>query len=280
MKKKDTILFSTESTKKEGENSKIDYKTKKIGLWTAVSIILVGSIVTLTALFLPSLINPSSEEDIGSKTLTEPSITSADQVIENYLEAIGGRDKLAKVTSLRKEGKISVMGMDMGTKEVWKGASSYAAKQSTPQGDVHIILTEGKAAMISPMGSRDFPEEAALVMKFDKAMFPELVYADLGIETALEGIEKLGEEKEAYKIAFSTPGGTTMNRWYDVESGLCVKVAAQDSEAIHNEYTSVEGIKFPSNSMMKAQKMEMNVIVITDTIEVNGEIDDAMFNIE
>ena len=222
-------------------------------------------------------LKPESVPEVGK--VEAPSDMTAESVLNAYVEAIGGKDKLAGVTSLSKEGKISVMGMEMGTKEVWKGTNRYAAKQTTPQGDVRIILTEEKAAMISPMGSQDFPEEAALVMKFDKAMFPELVYADLGIDAALEGIEKLGEEGiEAYKIAFSTPGGTTINRWYDVQSGLCVKVAAQGSEAMHTTYTTVEGIQFPSASTMKAQGMEMSVTV--DKIEVNSEIDESLLKVE
>ena len=221
------------------------------------------------------ILNP--EEVAEVEKVEAPSDVSVESVINKYVDAIGGMDKLNAISTLKKEGNISVMGMDMGTLEVWKGADQYGAKQSTPQGDVRIIIAEGKTTMVSPMGTQELPEQAAVPMKFDKAMFPELVYENLGITASLEGIEKVGEN-DAYKIAFALPGGIVINRWYEVETGLCTKVTSPGTEATFDAYKTVDGVQFPAKATMKAQGMEMNVTV--GDIEINGEIDESLLKVE
>ena len=220
------------------------------------------------------ILNP---EEVGeTETVEAPSDMTVETVLDTYIEAIGGADKLSSVSTLKKEGTISVMGMEMASQEVWKGATAYGSKQTTPGGDVRIIITEDKTMMSSPMGSQELPAEAAVPLKFDKAMFPELVYGDLGITATMEGVEKVGE-KDAYKIAFTLPGGMTINRWYDLASGLCTKVAATGAETVITAYQTVDGIQFPSEATMKAQGMEMSVKMTT---EVNGEIDESLLKLE
>ena len=221
------------------------------------------------------ILNP--EEIIEVESVEAPSDVTAETVIENYLSAIGGKEKLQSITTLKKEGKISVMGMDMTTKEVWKAPNMYGSVQTTPQGEVKMVITEEKTGMSTPMGTQDFPEEAAGPLKFDKAMFPELVYADMNVAVELDGIEEI-EGKKAYKVIYSLPGGMAINKWYDVESGLCSKLASQGQEAIFMSYTTVEGIQFPSELKIKAQGMEMSST--TGSIEVNGEIDESIFSLE
>lgn len=221
------------------------------------------------------ILYPEEVEEI--ETAEAPSDITAETVIENYLTAIGGKEKLQSISTLKKQGKMSVMGMEMKTTEAWKAPNMYGSIQNTPQGDVRIILTEEKAAMSTPMGSQEMPEEAVVPLKFDKAMFPEMIYSDLEVGTELAGIEDV-EEKKAYKITYTLPGGIAINKWYDVESGLCSKLSAQGQEVIFTAYTTIEGIQFPSEAKLKAQGMEMSVTV--ETIEINGEIDESIFSLE
>lgn len=221
------------------------------------------------------ILNP--EEVTETATAAAPEDMSAEQVIDRYIDAIGGKEKLETVTTLKKETKISVMGQELAATEVWKAPNSYGSVQQMPGGNMRMVITKDKAAMITPQGAQELPAEAMTAVQFDKAMFQELVYESMGVSASLEGIEQV-EGKDAYKIVYTLPGGTSMSKWYDVESGLSTKMEAQGQEVTFLSYTTVEGIQFAAEGKMSAQGMQLNIN--TESVEVNGEIDESLFNME
>jgi len=102
-----------------------------------------------------------------------------------------------------------------------------------------MVITPEKAAMKTPQGTQDMPTEAQEALKFDKSPFQELVYEELGVAVSLDGIESV-EGKDAYKLTYALPGGISLNKWYDVESGLCTKITAQGQQITYLSYKTIE----------------------------------------
>ncbi|QMW06758.1 hypothetical protein [Spirosoma foliorum] len=52
---------------------------------------------------------------------------------------------------------------------------------------------------------------------------PELYLADQGVKTAFAGREAVNS-KEAYKLTHTMPDGSTWSTYYDIQTGLKVKL--------------------------------------------------------
>jgi len=219
-------------------------------------------------------LNP--EEVEATETIQAPVDITAEQVIANYLEAIGGKDRLQEIKTYQSQMKMNVMGMEIDIIEARKAPDKYMMKQTMPQqGEMIQIYNGGNVTVKTPQGTQELPPEAAEGMKYEaEAMFRELSYREMGLSVELQGVENV-EEKPAYKLQYTLPIGDTETRWYDQESGLLLKVENAQQSAVYTEYKEIDGIQFPVKAKLKAQGMDMEMTV--DEVQVNPELEDSMF---
>ena len=85
------------------------------------------------------------------------------------------------------------------------------------------------------------------------------------------------KEKDAYKVKI-TEGEKVSYRYYSVDSGLLLSVEEQDDNnnivsTNYSDYRDVNGIKFPFNTEIPSQKLELNMTEIL----INKELKDSDF---
>lgn len=198
-----------------------------------------------------------------------PAGVTAQTVIDNYINAIGGKDKLMNVSSLVQEMEASFQGQNMITTIKQKTPNMMMTDVSmVGMGSVFKQAFDGEKGYMSQMGSKqDMPAEMLTEMKAKKGLFPELEYDSSKLE--LISIESV-EGKDAYVLVITTDSGKTTN-YYDVASGLKVKKSevAKGSggqevsqETSYSNYKEVDGIKFPYEMVvpMAGQKIEFKTI--------------------
>ena len=209
---------------------------------------------------------------------------TADEVMDKYITAIGGKDALMKVTdmttSMSSEGQM--------------GAIMITRKQKLPNKFSMVINANGmevmkqtgdgsKIVMGGMQGSRTIDGPAAQQMTAMNTLFPELHYAENGVKTTLVGPEKI-EGKDTYKLSHSTADGSvTWTDNFDATTGLKVQAVMTNkspqgemtSTMTYSDYKDTNGIKFPMTIMQQSPRGPMTMTV--DNVKINKGLKDSDF---
>lgn len=204
---------------------------------------------------------------------------TAEQIIENYIKALGGRSKLESINDMSQEMSLAVMGQQATIKSYQKRPNLLLVETIMGGMSLSKQLFDGnKIAISSPMGSQEFTEGPPFEQaKLQAIMFPELNLNALGVRTKLMGAETL-DGKNVYRIEVTTASGNKTYDYYSIETGLKVKSISEGITASFSEYKDVNGILFPHKVMQEAgpQMMEMTTI----DIQMNTGLNDDLFKLD
>lgn len=190
--------------------------------------------------------NPTEKPDLGSGI---PDGVTVKSVLQNYIEAIGGSNKINAVTSVltNYEGTSP-----MGTiGQVEKRIADKYAQTTLVNGNPMMGVVATNSEMFMKQGANKMPLPASFVDDIKNTMgtFYEIAIME-NSKATLSGIEKV-DGKDAYKIEMS---GTSMSgaTYYDIETGLKVKETSfinmggqtQSSEVLYSDYKEIDGILF------------------------------------
>jgi outer membrane lipoprotein-sorting protein len=213
---------------------------------------------------------------------------TADEIIDKYVAARGGVDKLKGVKSVRMETTTSLMGNDIKTVSsivAGKGMRSDA----TVMGQTMSQGYDGtKGWMINPMMGSTDPQEIPSEMSSTLADQLDLTGPMVDYKTKGNKVEMLGKEavdgKDTYKVQVTRPNGTVITHYINATTYLDQKVATKtkvngqdvEGEAFFDDYRAVEGIKFPFVTEMTNPQFGRMKIKF-EKVEVNPTIDEALF---
>ena len=242
-----------------------------------------------------------------------PEGLTASKVMNNYINAIGGRDLLESVNTLVQKADMvvppgspfkpqaitmqklpnkytfkieaSMPGQSMANSSMGRGGrrgpgSGGMRPASTPgmSGNKMTLMKssfDGESGYIEQQGQRKAMDEKEIDRaKAVKGIFEELYYSEDEIE--LISINSI-DFKDAYKVKI-TEGEKVSYRYYSVDSGLLLSVEEQDDNnnivsTNYSDYRDVNGIKFPFNTEIPSQKLELNMTEIL----INKELKDSDF---
>ena len=208
-------------------------------------------------------------------TLPVPEGLTAEKVVNKYLDAIGGKDKVMAVKSIVITSGAKVQGIDITL--VNKAASPNKSSMTvTGMGQVfQKVVFDGTKGYQEAQGKRkDLSDKEIEEAKKNVVPFTDLLYKD-GKVVRVEPLDG----KNAYVIK----SGDT-EAFYDIKSGLKVKevktVTGPDGKeikvpTIFSNYKVVNGIKFPHSIGQKMGPMDLKFNV-TD-IKINEGVSDEDF---
>lgn len=202
----------------------------------------------------------------------DASVTVA-SIADKYINAIGGKANLAKITSYTTNASMSMQGQNIDFKIV-KAQGGKELTTVTAMGQVvQKQVFDGKTGYSMQMGQKvDItPEEIAEKQK-NPELFEELGFAK-SADYKLGGIEKIGGE-DSYAIK----GGDT-TYYYSVATGLKTgetkKIKAKGQEmtipTTFSNYKDVEGVKMPYTISVSQMGMDMTMNV--KSYEINKATD-------
>ncbi|MCR9227434.1 MAG: insulinase family protein [Flavobacteriaceae bacterium] len=207
-----------------------------------------------------------------------PEGIDANTVLENYIEAIGGKTKLDGVDSYSMMAEAEMQGMKLEL-EMKKTTQDQFMQNIKVQGNsMQKQVLDGDSGYMVMQGQRkDLSADEVAKIKEESAAFPELNYLAAG-DVTLEGVEQV-DGKKAYKLKISD--GKTA--FYDMETGLKVQeIVTQEvqgqqmtSTIGYGDYQEVSGIKFPFKLMQSMGPQNMEFIV--KEIKVNEGVDASDF---
>ncbi len=213
------------------------------------------------------------------KTKPAPEGLTAENVIENYLTAIGGRKNLSKIKTISKKYATLMQGMLIEMKTSQKTPNKIYIEVGASGMILSKQIFDGnRAVSILPMtGETEELEGKELErMKIESVINLELNYEKQGIKLELLGIEDVNDN-EAYKIAVIMPDGNKSFDFYDLKSGLKIRSVDDNGESNYSDYKDFKKIKYPNiiTQEIQGQKIKFEL----KSIEVNKKIDDKLFTI-
>ena len=244
---------------------------------------LLFSLFLASALLVPVFANSSAQ-------------ATADEVIEKHLAAIGGRDALAKLTSQKASGTMTISTpngdlkgpVEMLAKAPNKGRV-YIQLDLTPVGMSDKMVIEQKfngtsAWMLNSMqGDQEITGNQLDNMKNNAFPTPLLNYKTSGAKVELQPKEDVNG-KQALVVLLTPKTGSAVRMYFDPETYLLLRTKATinspetgDLEQIRDmsDYRTVAGIKTPF--VMVNTNAQQVLTIKLEKIEYNVAIDDAVF---
>jgi len=193
------------------------------------------------------------------------SAQTAKQVIDNYVTALGGKQKLEAVKTLSMKNSISVMGMEMEGKTVKKD-NKFKSTQSMMGQEMSQVF-DGEKGFANQMGQKmDFPADQVAKLKDAKIMDA------LGMNPEkMKTVEKKQIDGKDYIVLSSDDS----KYYFDAKTNLLWKTEGDKGTMIINKYADVDGIKFVEEMSIDAAGQQ--VTVKNSDIKINQPVSDDEF---
>ena len=230
---------------------------------------------------------------------------TVDDVIDKYITARGGKEKLKSIKSIYMEGSREMMGAEV-TVKITKEQDKLSRTEFEMAGSTgYFLVTDKEAWTLIPMRSptpNKMPDDALPGMQTETDITGPLVdYVAKGHKTELIGKDTVNGNL-AYKIKLTTKAGKEINYWIDATSYLLVQSSAKGSGmfgggrrpanggaaggepaeviTLYKDYKDVGGVQFPHTIEMKMVGGESRGGGGTtfDLIEVNKPVDPKLYN--
>ncbi|MBU6366265.1 MAG: hypothetical protein KJT01_08645 [Gemmatimonadetes bacterium] len=208
-------------------------------------------------------------------------VPAAAAVLAKYVSAIGGRDALAKVTSIKQSATLQIpaVGLEAAVEAVMAAPNKMATKASIPGMGEMLQGTDGTVAWdVNPMQGPRLLADKELSQMLEGADFQGALFMSPDRYTTVEnqGAVDFGGEK-AWKLKMVLKGsGRTVTTYFAVGSGLVIGAETQQESPMgaipvttkQSEYKAFGGILFPTRTEMSMGPQTM-VTIVKDVI-LNG----------
>jgi len=214
---------------------------------------------------------------------------SLDEII-NRSYAATGAEKLEKAKTLYIEGKASQMGIEMPMTMYMKQPDKVKIVITYNGMDIVTMFDGEKGYMINPLAGStepiELPKEQLSDIQKNNMFHNQLMDNFRSGKITLMGTEEVNG-KPAFKLMISVENGSPQYYYIDKESFLTVKTTAtvaqmgqeMEVESYIREYSDINGIKFPKLTVSFVNGTEAGSMSM-DKIEIDKEIDDAIFSVK
>ena len=215
---------------------------------------------------------------------------NVDEVISKHLDAIGGKEKLSGISSVKMTNTNEIMGNQAPAVITIVNGKGYRSEAEVMGSKMVQVYTEKGAWMINPMmgsGSPEaMPDEAAKAGQSQIYVEPFLDYAAKGAKAEYAGQEKLGSVN-AHKVKLTDKNGMATTYYIDPTTYYIVRaVRAGEMMGQPIEITlNYSDFKKTDYGWVVPQTTEINMgqFAITSklkNLEVNAPVDPAVFEMK
>ena len=218
------------------------------------------------------------------------SAQTADEIISNYMSAIGGKDSISQITSVYMEGTMDAMGNQGTVKITQVNGKGYKQEIDVMGTSVVMCYTDSMGWQINPMGgnynAENMPDNEYLPNKHLIYIGGLFItdYQAKGYKVELAGQETVGNVN-AYKLKVLTPENMEAFYYFDPESYYLIRLVQKadmmgqimDIDFVLSNYQK------PDSGYMMPYTTETNyggqffLVSNITKVEINKPIDLAVF---
>jgi outer membrane lipoprotein-sorting protein len=260
----------------------------------AIKIILVGLLMTASALAQTEAAKPaaaattpaSGDKATTTATASSAALPSAEQLVDKYVTALGGKAAIEKITSTSAKGTLELpaMGVNGTAERLAKAPNKTYMIVSIPSfGDIKQGADGTSAWAQDPNSGQinDISGNQLARAKMAADFYRDLKFKETYSKMTVKGTEKVNS-RDAYVVqADSSAGPTTM--YFDAQNGLLLRIDSERDgpegktmiEEYYDDYRDVDGVKYPYAYRQKNSQYDFT-IKFTE-VKHNVTIDDAKF---
>jgi outer membrane lipoprotein-sorting protein len=215
---------------------------------------------------------------------------TADEIIAKYIKAIGGKEKIEAIKTLRRTGKYTGGGGFEAVIVQENKRTNMVRREFTFQGMIGVTAYDSKAGWkIEPWNGKKDVEtlgEEELKSIIEDADFdgPLIDYQQKDNKVEFIGTEPV-EGTETYKLKVRLENGDIRYFFMDTDSCVPIKIetkrmvrgAEQESETMLGDYKEVAGVYFPYSFESGAKGSSQKSQITYEKIEANVTLDDSRF---
>jgi hypothetical protein len=225
---------------------------------------------------------------LAQETKPKPAdaLPTADQIIEKYVQAVGGKAAIEKINSQVAKGTLEIPAAGLtGSVEIYKkGPNKLVTIASIAGlGEIKEGYDGTTAWSANPMtGLRDKAGVELANAKLEAELHRDIKLKQLYPTMVVKGKDKVGD-KDVY-IVEATPKEGSVEKWYfDAQTGLLLRTdSTQESpegsvpvEVYIDEYKEFDGVKMPVSTRISTPTYV--ITVKTPDVKNNVPVEDAKF---
>jgi photosynthetic reaction center cytochrome c subunit len=239
----------------------------------------------------PASAPPAPANAASKSELSAPEIKPADPkanveaILNQYVQALGGRDVLERVTTRVMKGTLIAQGGMKAPLEVYEKAPNktltiFRAPHGTNQMGFDGAIGWTKTP---EQGLREEAGQQLDFIKSEAEFYKELKLKERYSKLTLLGLAQL-DNREAYVIEAAPPRGQPEKLYFDRQTGLLVRLdlvpnlgqEKMQAQMYFEDYRAVDGVKLPF--AIRRARPGFTWTYQYDEIKLNAPLDDSRFN--
>jgi hypothetical protein len=208
---------------------------------------------------------------------------SAYKLVEDYLQALGGKEALKKINSVKTNVTMEMMGQQFAGTDIQLAPNKQVTEMKMGAMTVFKKVFDGTRGYQGQMGQKkDFDEKEIKEALDQRSIIPQLSYIGADFSTSYLGTGKVGSE-DAYKLKVTKPSGKTSVEYYSIKTSLLLReessaTTPQGEMTITTDYSNykkVGNILFPFTITQIIGEQE--IVMNASEIKVNEGVTEADF---
>ena len=215
-----------------------------------------------------------------AKKLVAEADMTAEKVLENYLNAIGGASKVAAIQTAKISMDANVMGTALTIAFVYDSQNGRYGQKLSIAGNVmqKTTLANGKGSMSVQGNSIEMTPSQLAEAQLNSYLFPEAVYKANGYTVTLDGLKDV-DGKPAYKVVIATASGAKLTNYYAQDSGLKIKYENPASgDTYYGDYQAKNGVLLPMAWTIKSPQIPVPLEAKVTSLELNVPVTEGDIN--
>jgi zinc protease len=215
------------------------------------------------------------------------STPTLDEVLDKYVQALGGKAAMEKMTTVVIKGKVDVPSTgETGTMETYRKAPNKEMQMiNTPSNGPSQRGFDGTLGWNwdPDSGPSDMSPADLAAMKLEADFYRDIRLKELYPKISLKGKERVGDH-EAYVVEAPHEDGSSEKMYFDTASGLLIQsevpidVPDEGKTVVNSQYEDfreVQGIKIPFT--IRQTSADFDYVIKVSEAKYNVPIDDAKF---
>lgn len=215
-----------------------------------------------------------------AKQLVAEADMTAEKVLENYLTAIGGADKVAAIQTAKISMDANVMGTALTIAFMYDSQNGRYGQKLSIAGNVmqKTTIANGKGSMSVQGNAMEMTPAQLAEAQLNSYLFPEAVYKTNGYTATLDGLKDV-DGKPAYKVVIATASGAKLINYYAQDSGLKIKYENPASgDTFYGDYQPMNGVLLPMSWTIKSPQIPVPLEAKVTSLQVNVPVTDGDIN--
>jgi len=212
-----------------------------------------------------------------------PALPTAEQIIDRYIQAVGGAEAVDKVTSRVQKGTINIAGRQFPLDIVAKAPNKRVSAMHTPGGD-SLTAIDGRVGWVGAPGGRvrDMDPQEVDAFTFDATLHLPTELKKMFAQFRVRPAEKI-DGHDVVQVIGINQGKPPIRLFFDKESGLLVRSVRYADSALgrnptqvdYSDYRAQDGVKLPAQWVV-ARPLGRFTIQVSE-IQQNVPVDDKKF---